>query len=332
MPLPIEVILTESELVRDFLHALEHRDIPEKLFYWFPLSVRAWLTLCAPGGESSRGGYRNYDRSRELVERHAHEIAERTRPGTVEVISLGAGQGDKDRIVLPALALLGRGVRYRPVDASIGLLEIAVRDALAEGHETVGVKADFTDEAQLASIGALSEARDGTRLILMLGNTLGAFDPPILARRIASLLRAGDVAVVDGELFAGEDTLAGYDNPVNRRFAFAPLEAAGLSPDDGDLLFTVARDERRAGLFRVEKEFVARRDVRLSVAGESMLLRAGERMSMSPSHKYDEAGFLSVLESAHLSPVAIRRSDDGRFVMAIVERDKGTGARDQGRM
>jgi uncharacterized SAM-dependent methyltransferase len=323
MPLPIEVVLTESELVRDFLHALERRDIPERLFYWFPLSVRAWLTLCGEGGESTRGGYRNYNRSRALVERHAHEIAELTRPGRVEVISLGAGQGDKDRVILAALATLGRVVRYRPVDASIGLLEIAVRDALADGHETVGVKADFTDEAQLASLTSTSGATDGTRLVLMLGNTLGAFDPPALARQLASVLRAGDLAMVDGEVFAGEDTLAGYDNPVNRRFAFAPLEAAGLTPEDGDLVFTIARDDRRAGLFRVQKQFVARRDVRLSVAGESILLRAGERVSMSPSHKYDEAGFLAVLEDAHLSPVAIQRSDDGRFVMAVVSRGDG---------
>jgi uncharacterized SAM-dependent methyltransferase len=331
MPLPIQVVLTESELARDFLTALEQRDIPEKFFYWFPLSVRAWLALCA-GGDAA--GYRNFDRSRELIERRAREIAERTRPGVVEVISLGAGQGDKDRVVLDALAQLGREVRYRPVDASIGLLEMAVHDAMRSGHATIGVKADFTNADHLASVGATSDVHDGTRMVLMLGNTLGAFDPLELAQQLAALLRAGDLAVVDGELFAGEETLAGYDNPVNRRFALAPLAAAGLTPADGELVFTTTRDARRAGLFRVEKHFTARHDVRLSVAGESVLLRGAERLSMSPSHKYDEPAFLSILKEAHLSPVAIHRSDDGRFVMAIVQqtdsRGQEPGIRDEG--
>jgi uncharacterized SAM-dependent methyltransferase len=322
MTLPIDVVLTESELARDFLTALERRHVPEKLFYWSPLSVRAWLALCSG---DTRGGYRNSDRSRELVRHHSRAIAARAPTGAIEVISLGAGQGDKDRIILGELARGERDVWYRPVDASIGLLEIAVRDAIVEGHRTIGVKADFAAMSQLVESGVASGALDATRVVLMLGNTLGAFDPPALARQLAQLLRAGDLAVVDGEIFAGAETLAGYDNPVNRRFAFAPLEVAGLTAGDGELAFEISYDETRSGLFRVEKHFTLTRDALLRVGGESIELRAGERLSMSPSHKYDEAGFLSVLKDAGLSPAAMWRSEDSRFVMAMVERGRRVG-------
>jgi uncharacterized SAM-dependent methyltransferase len=312
MNLPIDVALTESDLARDFLTALERRDIPEKFFYWFPLSVRAWLALC---GE---GEYRNFSRSHQVILRHAADVARMVPAGAVEVISLGAGQGDKDRLVLDALAAAGRRVRYRPVDASMGLLEIAVRDAITGGHATRGLKADLAEAAQLAELLTQTEGVDTTRLFMLLGNTLGGFDPARLARQLAAMMRAGDLALVDGELFAGQETLAGYDNPINRRFAFGPLAAAGLTSEDGTLTFEIERDGRRAGLYRVAKHFTASRDAALRAAGETLVLHTGDRLQMSPSHKYDEEAYFGILEEAALAPQAVFRSDDGLFLMAVV--------------
>ncbi|HET7563937.1 MAG TPA: L-histidine N(alpha)-methyltransferase [Gemmatimonadaceae bacterium] len=315
MPLPIDVMLTELQLADDFLAAVRSRVIPEKFFYWFPLSVRAWLALC---GE---GEYRNFSRSQQVIQHHAADVAARMPGGPVDVVSLGAGQGDKDRIVLAALARAGHAVRYRPVDASIGLLEIAVRDAAAAGFATRGIKADLASIEQLEPLRAEHASSDhATRLFLLLGNTLGGFDPMEMARRLAALMRAEDLALVDGELFAGDETLAGYDNPINRRFAFAPLAAAGLCEADGELVFATAADDQRDGVYRVVKHFTASRPAVLRLAGEAVMLEAGERLDMSPSHKYDEAGYLSVLEAARLDPHVTFRSGDGRLLMTLVRR------------
>jgi hypothetical protein len=43
----IEVLLTELEIANEFSESLEARDLPEKFFYWFPLSVRSWRALAA---------------------------------------------------------------------------------------------------------------------------------------------------------------------------------------------------------------------------------------------------------------------------------------------
>ena len=312
MYLHIDVALTETAIADDFAAALAARELPEKFFYWFPRSVQAWLALC---GE---GEYRNFSRSYQLVEHHASDLARHARRKHAEVVSLGAGQGDKDRLVLAALAAARKSIAYRPVDASQALLEIAVRDALAAGFETRGLKADLMDAAHVAPLrGALGEHH---RVFLLLGNTLGGFDPFAVARRVAGLMVDGDVAVIDGELFAGEETLAGYDNPLNRRFAFAPLAAAGISPDDGTLEFGIERDAERDGLYRVTKHFTAARDVRMLVAGETVALAPGERIAMSASHKYDEDTFLTILREAALVPIATYRSRDGNFLMTVVGR------------
>src|SRR6266849_4426963 len=65
--------------------------------------------------------------------------------GPLEVVGLGAGQGDKDLLVLQALQSSGRPLRYRPVDSSQALLEIAVARARQSGFEGRGLKADLED-------------------------------------------------------------------------------------------------------------------------------------------------------------------------------------------
>src|SRR2546425_5382522 len=41
----IHTLLTENALADEFVSAFRARRLPEKFFYWFPLSVRAWLAL-----------------------------------------------------------------------------------------------------------------------------------------------------------------------------------------------------------------------------------------------------------------------------------------------
>lgn len=183
--LTTRVLLTEDRLAQDFQAALERRELPEKFFYWFPTSVRAWLNLC------SDGAYRNYVRSHGLVQAHAADIAAHLPQGDVTVVSLGAGQGDKDLLVLEQIRASGRRPHYVPVDASQSLLEMACDAAGAAGLPCQGVKADMADAGHLAAVG---DASPGPRLWMMLGNTLGAFDPPAYARARAPAPSGGPPA------------------------------------------------------------------------------------------------------------------------------------------
>src|SRR5215471_14824827 len=99
--IPIHTLLTENALADDFVSSFVARRLDEKFFYWFPLSVRAWLALC------SDGAYRNYVRSRSLIAQSAEAIARYIAPGPLEVLSLGSGQGDKDLILMNALRAHG---------------------------------------------------------------------------------------------------------------------------------------------------------------------------------------------------------------------------------
>jgi uncharacterized SAM-dependent methyltransferase len=306
--IPVQVLLTENELAEQFVSSFQTRRLAEKFFYWFPLSVRAWLALCADGA------YRNYVRSRSLIARSAGEVAAFFAPGLVEMLSLGSGQGDKDLMVLQALRERGARVSYLPVDSSQALLEMACQGALDAGIAAHGIKADFTVSSQLAALAAEPEAP--RRLVCLLGNTLGAFDPIAEARALRGLLRQGDLLLVDGEVFAAE-TFAGYDNPLNRRFAWAPLHAVGIGESDGELVFESRNDPRLPGLYLIPKYFRAGRDVAALVGGAALPLAAGERVDMNHSYKYAPETFLGILRDAGFAVRWQGTSEDGRFLMAL---------------
>jgi uncharacterized SAM-dependent methyltransferase len=306
----ISVLLSENQLAEEFLAALERHDLPEKFFYWFPTSVRAWLNLC------SDGAYRNFMRSQSLLQERAAEVVSHLPKGDIAVVSLGAGQGIKDLLVLEQLRASGRAPHYVPLDASQALLEMACELARESGFSCRGVKADLANSQHLAAVNDLNSA--APRLVMILGNTLGAFDPPDYCARLARLLRSQDHLLVDGEIFSTVTTMAGYDNPLNRQFAFGPLRSLGLTePEDGVLQFESDIDERKPGLYRVRKHFRVARDLMLLIAGETIRWRAGERIEMNWSCKYAHETFLAFLREAGIAPVAQYVSEDERFLMAL---------------
>lgn len=123
--------------------------------------------------------------------------------------------------------------------------------------------------------------------------------------------------LVDGEIFDPEATIGGYDNPLNRRFAWAPLHSVGIEDGDGTLSFDQADDPATPGLHFVTKWFEAGRDLGVRLGGQSSRLAAGERTDMSRSGKYAPGALERILEDAGLDVRWRGLSLDGRFTMVL---------------
>ncbi len=301
--LPIEVLLREEEIARQFALALERRHLDEQFFYWLPLSVQAWVELCR-GTE-----YRNANRALRLVQKAAPGLAELWSHCDT-LVSIGCGEGSKDTPLLAAYGVRGRKLAYIAADFSQGLLELALASNREFASSVLGVKLDVFRDDQLR---ALLPVGSGA-IYAVLGNTLGAFDAAQFPARLRRLLRPDDRVLFDGELFAGEETLRGYDNPVNRRFAFAPLAGIGLSNADGELLFELRPGSN--GLHEVTKYFVAGRDLQVHAGGRSIAIAAGEKLRMSSSIKYERRTFEELIARGGFRLERLETSADGRFLLA----------------
>jgi uncharacterized SAM-dependent methyltransferase len=303
----IEVLLTEAEIAQEFAESMEARDLPEKFFYWFPLSVHAWRELAA---DESRGGL---ERAWDILSANAGTLTGHF-PAAVPVVSFGAGDGAKDRLLLQALKRAGKEIKYFPVDASQTLLETACAAAEDEDFEVLGIKADISSPMHLV---LASDAAESPRLFLMSGNTLGGFDPLDQIRHIAECMRGGDRLIIDAEIYS-ERAMAVSDDPKLVKFTFAPLASIGMQEDDGQIRFEPKRDERHAGMHLITKQFHARRDVRISIAGQEIQVARGERLFMNFRYLFTPEAFRWLLQKhANLTILNEAISADGAFVTAV---------------
>ena len=304
IPLPITVLLPEHRIAAQFADALAGGYLGEQFFYWLPLSVEAWVSLCRSPE------YRNADRALGLLSRAAPRLAVLW-PAADTLCGLGCGEGSKDRILLEAFS----HPSYIGGDFSLGLLELALVCASPAARAVRGFKLDLGSDQHLAAVAAATHDCGRSAVFTILGNTLGAFDPDRFPARLRRGMRPTDRALFDGEIFAGDETLRGYDHPTNRRFAFAPLASLGLTESDGELRFELRSGSSGLGLHEVVKYFVPQRDLELKIGIRELRLRSGAPLRMSSSLKYDEPAFFERIERGGFGVEFSDKSDDGRFLL-----------------
>ena len=306
----IEVVLTEAEIVQELCEAVEGRDLPEKFFYWSPVSVRAWLALAADAGlHDVRQCWKQLAaRSTWLLEPFG---------GVIPVISFGAGDGSTDRLLLDPVRQSGREQRYYPVDASQALLEMACAGGEDLDIETSGIKADISSPMHLVFA---SDAAESPKLLLMAGNTLGGFDPVDHVRQMAQCLHAGDRLALDAEIYQGNGT-APHESDAMRHFTFAPLAGLGVSAEEGEVRLEHKRDERLTGLYVTRAYFRPDRDLRISTPGHEVLVERGEHINLNFSYRFTaEALHALLVEHGGLRILEEILSPDGRYLLVVCSR------------
>jgi uncharacterized SAM-dependent methyltransferase len=305
----VEVVLTEADIAQEFAEAIEARDLPEKFFCWFPRSAAEWSKLVQDAEL-----YGGLTETWKQIAAIAPEIA-RHFGGRVPVISFGAGDGARDRLLLGALNVAGSEVRYFPVDASQAMLESACAGADDEDIETVGIKADISSPVHLVYA---ADAADPPRLFIFSGNTMGSFDPLAEIRYVAQCMKPEDRLIVDGEIYEDKVTMSRRDNPAVRRFLRALLASVGIEAADGEIRFDHKTDSRHEGLHLVTRYFHAARDLSATVASEEIPIERGERIGMNFQYTYTPAAFRWLVgEHGGLEIEREFASSDGRFLTAI---------------
>ncbi len=305
----VEVVLTEADIAQEFVEAVEARDVPEKFFFWFPRSAAEWRALT--GDTELFGGLQQT--WKELA---ADAPALAKHFGTrVPVISFGAGDGSRDRVLMTALKDQGAECTYFPVDASQTMLEMACAGVEDDELEATGIKADISSPVHLVYA---ADAAEPPRLFIFSGNTMGSFDPLAEVRYVAQCMKPGDRLIIDGEIQDQQKTMARRDNPAARKFLSSLLASVGIGEDEGEIRFNAKTDERHEGLHLITRYFRAERDVSATVASREISLERGERIGLNFQYTYTPEAFRWLLtEHGGLKIQKEYPSHDGRFLTAV---------------
>lgn len=259
---------------------------------------------------------------REALDAHAGEVARIAEADTF--VELGSGSSTKSRLLLDAMSATGRLRHYVPVDVSAAALEEAV-PALVAGYPDLdvhGVVGDFI--ADLRSIPAV-----GRRLVVLLGGTIGNFEPEERRDFLTALsetLAGGEHFLVGTDLVKDEATLvAAYDDAAGVTAAFelnalTVLNRVLGADFDLDGFDYVAAWVPQSS--RIEMRVRARRamTVRVPALDLTVEFAAGEEMRTEISTKFTRAGIAAELDAAGFDAVAWLPDPAERFGLTLARR------------
>lgn len=275
----------ESPLLRDVRLGLTQpqKELPPKYFYDHRGSILFEEITRLPEYYLTRA-------ERRLLERWMPELARALRPTTL--VELGAGSGEKTRIVLQAMRNAGRGQTYVPVDVSAQFLDQSAQ-RLRDDLPWLVIEplvADFTE--WLPDI----PRHSGPALVAFLGSTIGNLEPPTALHLLRSVRQ---VLGEDDRFLLGADL---HTKPVDR-IERAYNDAAGVTAEFNRNMLHVLNRELGAGFRpevfahrafwswphrRIEMHLVAREGMRVPIPGLGVMgLRAGDSIRTEICCKYD---------------------------------------------
>jgi dimethylhistidine N-methyltransferase len=253
-----------------------------------------------------------------LIEANAHAIGAAL-AGTVRVVELGCGSGEKLAALIAAL----------PRDLDVHLIDVSPR-ALQRAAQAIdngdGVRVVLHQQTYEAGLAHLPASTRGQTLLAFLGSNIGNFDPPGAAaflRVVRSALRPGDAFLLGADLVKPvTDLLLAYDDPLGVTAAFNRNLLLRLNAEldaDFDLAGFRHKAVWNAAASRVEMRLVSLRDQEIHVRGAGIRLRlaAGDALWTESSYKYEPPGIVRLVEREGFHCRTQWIDPDARFALTL---------------
>ena len=310
-------LITRDDLEARLQECLEQRQMPDYFLYLGDPGVRNWLTL------SGSGEFPVASRLTDLLRQSLPSIA-RHLSGVFDLVSLGVGSGEKERMLLEAL--VQRGVpSYYPVDISSQMVDEALNTVADIDVDKTGLVAFMEDLALLRKFWSPPV------LLCLLGNNFCNHDPDHILAAVHGQLESDDLFLFDCHLFPaqreGEDPAREqvervYRSQPNVRFNIDPLMQRGLDPDNCvfhlDLLPTETSLDT---VYRTNKWLQILKDTAISCGPNKVLLAAGDTIHMGFTYKYTCRQVQGYLKRHGFQEVELLLSPDGENLLTLVRKE-----------
>jgi len=309
-------LVTKDELEIKFGECLEQRQMPDYFLYLDGSGVRNWLAL------DSSGEFTVASRLTDLLRQNLPAIAARI-SGKFDMVSIGVGNGEKERVLLE---VLGQRLipTYYAVDISSEMVDQALNAVANINVEKTGVVAFLEDLPRLRQLW------NPPVLLCLLGNNFGNYDPDYLLGTVQAQLQDDDLFLFDCHLFpskreeqerALERMEQTYHSPLNLRFNLAPLIQRGVSPDDCAFHLHFLPVETSLGItYQTKKWIEILKDTTVSCGPKRVLLRAGDTIRMGFTTKHTPSQVRGYLRRHGFQEVALFLSLDEDNLLALVRK------------
>lgn len=273
---------------RQLLNGLRLGRVPPKFLYDGDRQTQKWLAVHRAHSPSrtDAGVQSIYDRSFD-------ESLSQAAGGSICLIGLGCGGGQKDTRYLAKLKSIGSTINYVPCDVSQAMTRVAREAAAAELpleriHPLVCDLANAPDLGQVLDTIVSPE----TKCVFTFFGMIPNLEPDVVLPRLAELLLEGDQLLLSANLAPGDDYRSGvetvllqYDNAETRDWLVSFLVELGVPAPAGRLRFGI---EEIDGLLRIVADFVFSEALELSVGGELCEFAAGRALRLFFSYRHTE--------------------------------------------
>jgi hypothetical protein len=222
--------------IRQFV--LKNEVIPSLYYYATEVGAEFWLNM------SSNPRYRFKSNSNRLIKQVAPSVAQTIRDhidddSSLDIISLGSGDGQKDRVLLTELNKKISEIVYYPLDISDTLIVECIKNVHDGAFDYAGMKTkaiigDFIDLQVLRSV---YEDRPSPNVFSVLGNTFGNTDEAQIVEALQNSMYPGDFILIEINCDTSEigSTRSFVTNEATLRYSCIPLEMLGVDIDIGEV-------------------------------------------------------------------------------------------------
>jgi len=269
---------------RDLIHSLHAGAINHKFHYESYKQAAKWLALHEAYSPARKDAscLRIYD--------DAFAAAANQRDASrVHLVGLGVGGGQKEARLAELLRARSTQVVATVSDVSLPLVLVARENLLGTADSCHAAVFDLATAENLSEI---MDASDPSlpRIITCFG-IIPNFEPALLAKRLAELLRPDDLLLFSANLAPGPDYAAGvdailpqYDNALTRDWLMTLLIDLGIAADDGTFSFSIDTDPDQ--LRRITAHFEFRRPCNIRVLDEHLSFGIGQRLRVFFSYRH----------------------------------------------
>jgi uncharacterized SAM-dependent methyltransferase len=288
----IIVVTSKKDIEEKFRQCLKNHELPDYLLYTGARGAKNWMEL------DRAETFPVARQLKALLERNLESIM-RFIPTGMSFVSVGVGDGEKEKIVLEALVKKNLAenpasgkvsIRYYPIDINGEFVDLALEkvENLPVGKK--GIVGFIEDMATLKKNWSLPV------LFCILGNTFCNYEPEFILQLVRENLEQEDLFFFDANLLPTEDQevraarksiLGAYSSRENALFNMYPLLQYGMVPEDFDFELSLANvNSRIGGVYRTRKSLYILKDTELAIGAETIGFRKGDVIRMGFTYKY----------------------------------------------